>query len=124
VAGFFWPRGRAAGRADSDAGNPFGSVPAVDRGLLRDGLGPHAPAIRVTAWTDGERAELHKILPAEGQVVLEFDVADRPLARSVILAVQSDPIDLGAMLAYPGVAGVRERGSTIQVTLVLDEVLG
>ena len=122
VGSYFWPRGGTASRIQLDAGNPFGLLPAVDQGMLRESLGEGARLIEVVGWDGDVERLIHRGLVADGYVVLRF-LADS-LARMVTLRLQLEPVDVGALLVYPRVVGAWRRDGNMHLGIVLDEALG
>lgn len=122
ISNFFWPRSATA-RLGADVTNPFGLLPLVDRSLLRAFLPAGPPPIAVSVWDDSTRTEVHGALRAHGEVTLAFQPGSARLARQVVLILQDDPVDVGALLLHPLVTGERalENGA-IHVALAVPEV--
>lgn len=123
IASFFWPRGRLARNVELDAANPFGLLPPVDRGLVREALGPRCARVMVAAWDAETRAHVHRLLVETGQVDLVFDPNGGRLARAVVMDLQADPVDAGAVFSHPDVVGITPSRAGLTVTLELPEAL-
>jgi hypothetical protein len=121
VGSFFWPRGGAASRIQLDAGNAFGLLPAVDQSMLRESLGTGPRLIEVDAWDRDTERVIHKGLVDDGYVILKVAAAE--VARAVSLQLQLQPIDVGALLAYPRVVGAWHREGSVHLAVVLDEAV-
>jgi hypothetical protein len=121
VSNFFWPRSTTA-RLGSDAPDPFGLLPLVDRSLLRLHLPPRLPPVQVSNWDGEVRKAIYGRLREIGSVDLAFEPGAEQLAREIVLSLQDDPLEVGALLLHPNVVGVRQRNGHLIVALALPEV--
>ena len=124
IGSYFWPRGNAAARIQLDGGNAFGLLPTIDQAMLRESLGAGAQVIDVIEWSHATERLIHRILIEDGYVILRFAPGGRGLARIVALQMQLEPVDVGALFAYPRMIGVWHRDGHVNLELVLDEALG
>jgi hypothetical protein len=117
VSGLLWPRGSAARGQRLQARNPYLDLGAPERELLLAVLPPAAPAIPLA---DADAAERVRVaLLADGVAVV---VGDAPAAREAALRLAAEPIDTGAVLAYPRVRSATRAGGAVTLTLELAEV--
>jgi hypothetical protein len=124
IGSYFWPRGSAAARLQFDAGNAFGLLPAIDQTMLREPLGVGEHVIDVTEWNDVTEQLTHRALIKDGHVILRFARSGSHLARTVALEMQLEPVDAGALFAYPRIIGAWHHNGHLNLELVLDEALG
>jgi hypothetical protein len=82
-------------------------------------LGP--VVIDVSPWDDKRRKELHELLIEQREVALRVGRADRTVLRSILLDLQTQPIEVGALLCHPVVLGVRKTGLFLEARVLLRE---
>jgi hypothetical protein len=123
IGSYFWPRGGTAARIELDAGDAFGLLPDIDQCMLREALGPRTQVIEVTEWSKDVKLLTHQSLIDHGYTILRFTADAEGLARSVTLNLQLEPVDIGAMFAYPRTVGAWHQDGELMVELVLDEAL-
>jgi hypothetical protein len=123
IGSYFWPRGGIAARIELDAGDAFGLLPDIDQRMLREALGPRSQVIDVTEWNKDVELLAHQTLIDHGYTILRFTADAEELARSVTLNLQIEPVDIGAMFAYPRTVGAWHQDGKLMVELVLDEAL-
>ena len=123
VSNFFWPRGAGSTRLGSNIADPFGLLPPVDRENLRELLGPQREPMSLLDWGDAERDRVHSALVKHGEVAISFQPESERLARRVILALQEEPIDVGAIFSHPTLIGVEYLPDDgIKITMILAEI--
>jgi hypothetical protein len=94
-------------------------LPRLDPAALRSLLGPDLKVLAIDNWELSTQRLVADALLLDGRIILEFDGAARSLARRATLALQEDPIDVGALLLHPRVVAVTAR-DRIRLEVVLE----
>lgn len=119
IANVLWPWGSAV--QSSGYFNPY--VHRVGRSI--EALRHHwrAPVERCefSDWSDARRVEVHDLLRANGEILLEVPTASRRSLRAALLDLHTAPVEVGPLWCYPEVLGVHDRGQSVDARIVLRE---
>ncbi|MFI7073406.1 protein DpdJ [Micromonospora sediminicola] len=119
VSNVLWPWGQTAQPTVSS--NPYAPRLAASFPLVRDHVDLGPVVFDVAPWDDKRRKELHELLIEQREVTLRVGHADRTVLRSILLDLQTQPIEVGALLCHPVVLGVRKTGLFLEARVLLRE---
>ncbi|EWC64099.1 Lhr-like helicase [Actinokineospora spheciospongiae] len=115
VANVLWPWGHA--RSSSSAGDGLQVFMPAIRAHIH--LGPKT--VDVDSWDDACRIRVHEALVEHGEVVLRTPLQHTANLRTVLLDLQTQPVEVGALLCHPIVVGVRRATGMAEARLLLRE---
>lgn len=119
VSNVLWPWGQTAQPTVSS--NPYAPRLAASFPLVRDHVDLGPAVFDVARWDDKRRKELHELLIEQREVALRVGHADRAVLRSVLLDLQTQPVEVGALLCHPVVLGVRKTVRFLEARMLLRE---
>ncbi len=119
VSNVLWPWGQAAQPTVSS--NPYAPRLAASFPLVRDHVDLGPVVFDVAPWDDKRRKELQELLIEQGEVALRAGHADREVLRSAVLDLQTQPVEVGALLCHPVVLGVRRTVRFVEARVLLRE---
>ncbi|WP_026425210.1 protein DpdJ [Actinokineospora inagensis] len=119
VSNVLWPWGAASGSPSS----LYGTVPEIAPSLVRSHVRLSPSTIQVSTWDEKIRAAVHAALIDAGEIVVAVRQSARDLLRTVLLDLQVQPIEVGALLAHPVTVGLRESTNIVEVRVLLREAL-
>ncbi|MER5265093.1 protein DpdJ [Actinosynnema sp. NPDC002837] len=121
VSNVLWPWGEDAHTALSY--NPFSPRYAVSLADVRAHVSLTPTVIDVTHWDEACREAVHRALLTRAEVVLSARLSDRAILRSVVLEMQTVPVEVDTLLCYAVVVGSRTTMRTAEVRMLLREAL-
>ncbi|WHT23262.1 protein DpdJ [Crossiella sp. CA-258035] len=119
VSNVLWPWGTAPGSPSS----LYGTVPEIAPHLIREHVRLAPDVVELSTWDEQTRVSVHALLVDLGEVVLAVRQSERDLLRSVLLDLQTRPIEVGALLVHPVTVGLRENTHSVEVRVLLREAL-
>lgn len=120
VYSLLWPRGSSIRSQGLRFRSPYAEAPAPDPDLVGDRL--RALIARVHLNDAGWEEQLAAHLRATGQVEFVAAPEQRSRLRREVLALVAAPVDVGGLLVYPRIVGLRARPDETAVRLELREV--
>lgn len=122
VASLMWPRGRSAARLGLPASGRFGQESRADREALSQLVRDSTPILRVTQVDDETLSRVKEGL-LHGRVAIAAQVDDASIIHELNLHLQSDPVEVGPLFAYPRLVGLSISHDEVIAHLVLPEAL-
>lgn len=119
IANVLWPWGSDAAPQHSD--NSYADLPSTAPDVLRMHADLAPPVITISQWSPALRASAHDALVQSGEVRLRFEGPDRGMRRTVLLDLQTTPVEVDTLLVYPTVVGTTTAGPSPEVWLRLRE---
>jgi hypothetical protein len=119
VANVLWPWGQAT-QAPSAA---YRRSPEISFAMIRTHVHLDPDVVDVTVWTDESRVAVHAVLVDQSEAVLRVGHTHRGVLRSVLLDLQTRPIEVGTLLCHPIVVGLRKTVHFVEVRVLLREAL-
>ena len=119
VTNVLWPWGRMS----QPPSTAYGRSPEVSFDRLREQFSLAPEAVDIASWNDESRTQVHQALLAHGEVILRIGHAHRDLLRTVLLDLQTSPVEVGTLLAHPVVVGLNRSARTAELRLLLREAL-
>ncbi|PRX98009.1 protein DpdJ [Allonocardiopsis opalescens] len=121
VTNVLWPWGMAA--QPSLSYNPYAPRLHGSMSAPRALVDLRPPKISAVPW-DGERREaIHDALREYGEIVLQVPNVQRADLRTVLLDLQTRPVEVGTLLCHPVVVGARTTERHAEARLLLREAL-
>ncbi|CAB4966649.1 unannotated protein [freshwater metagenome] len=119
IANVLWPWGRLA--RSNGSFNPFSDGSSGSFALLRQHWQAPVPSLEFSTWNDEQRDAVHVLLRDKGEVMLRTRSADRRELRAAVLDLHTAPIEVGPLWCFPEVLGIHDRGSFVEVRMILRE---
>ncbi|MEV6876784.1 protein DpdJ [Amycolatopsis sp. NPDC051128] len=119
VANVLWPWGRVP-QPPSAA---YSRVPEVSFDRLREQLQLSPESVDIVGWDDESRSQVHKALLQHGELILRIGHAQHTVLRTVLLDLQTFPVEVGTLLTHPVVVGLNRSTRTVELRLLLREAL-
>jgi hypothetical protein len=119
IYGLLWPRGHQVISGSLQSYNPYKDMEPSDRHLVLHALGQQVIAVEL--GDDGWGVRALKALAEAGAVDLRVDQGDLHLLRQTLMRLSATPVEVGYLLLYPRVDGVRIDVSGALASLSLRE---
>ncbi|WP_158244885.1 protein DpdJ [Verrucosispora sp. ts21] len=119
VSNVLWPWGQTAQPTISS--NPYAPRLGASFPLVREHVDLGPVVFDVAPWDDKRRKELHEMLIEHREVALRVEHGDGAVLRSVLLELQTEPVEVGALLCHPMVFGVRKTIRFLEARVLLRE---
>ena len=119
IANVLWPWGHAASSTGSF--NPYANRSTGSFALLRLHWQTPVPCLEFRSWDDERRDAVHALLREKGETLLRTHSTESRELRSALIDLHTAPIEVGPLWCFPEVLGIHDRGSFIEVRLILRE---
>jgi hypothetical protein len=121
VFSLLWPRGTAVRSQGLSFRSPYADSPLPDPDLVADQLRAQVPRVSLGSQTRADEISEH--LRLSGHVELVGSTSERVQLRREAVTLVATPVDVGGLLLYPRVVGLKTRPTETAVVLELREVL-